>query len=81
MEFEVPFTLHSLHPAAFGPIYVRRAFHFPLLLYVGRFFFVCVPPHHSYQINIKTNAGKSRGSLPPSLPLVRSLFSFPSWHV
>lgn len=47
MEFEVPFTLHSLHPAAFGPIYVRRAFHFPLLLYVGRFYFFVCAYHHT----------------------------------
>lgn len=47
MEFEVPFMLYSLHPAAFGPIYVRRAFHFPLLLYVGRFFFAY---HHTTAI-------------------------------
>lgn len=48
MEFEVPFMLYSLHPAAFGPIYVRRAFHFPLLLYVGRFFLCAY--HHTTAI-------------------------------
>lgn len=68
MEFEVPFTLHSLHPAAFGPIYVRRAFHFPLHLYVGWFYFFLCAYHHTTAINSTLKhggAGKSRGSLPP----------------